>query len=71
MTLIEKKMKIANLFPGLAKFPMLINYFDLASNELLDEKINVLEMIDSGKSIAEIPGFYDIFELLPKDALWD
>lgn len=71
MTSIEKKMRIVDLYPVLLQYPMLIKYFDLNSDELLDEKIAVLEMIEAGKSISEIPDFYGVFELLPKDMHWD
>lgn len=71
MTNIEKKIRIADLYPVLLQYPMLIKYFDLNSDELLDEKIAVLEMVKAGKNISEIPDFYHVFELLPKDMHWD
>jgi len=61
----EKKMTIAELYPVLLDFPMLVKYFDINSDKLLDEKIRVLNEIKSGKKINEIQNFYDIFELLP------
>lgn len=71
MTSIEKKMRIVDLYPVLLQYPMLIKYFDLNSDEMLDEKIAVLEMVEEGKSISEIPDFYSVFELLPKGMHWD
>lgn len=71
MTNIEKKMRIADLYPSLLQYPMLIKYFDLNSDKLLDEKIAVLEMVEAGQPISEIRGFYQVFELLPNDMHWD
>ena len=51
---------------------MMIQFFDLDSDELLDEKIEVLTALKEGKQISEIPNFYDILELYPKDGEhWD
>ncbi len=69
--IIEKHLKIDELFPYLSEVPMLIGYFDDESDEMLDEKIQVLEALKDGKNISEIPNFYDVFELLPKEGLWD
>lgn len=69
--IIEKHLKIDELFPYLSEVPMLIEYFDDESDEMLDEKIQVLEALKDGKNISEIPNFYDVFELLPKEGLWD
>jgi len=67
----HKKMEIIELYPELLKFPMLIKYFNLDSDQLLDEKIFVLQEIKAGKKINEIPNFYDVFELMPDDVHWD
>ena len=67
----HKKMEIIELYPELLKFPMLIKYFNLDSDKLLDEKIFVLKEIKAGKKINEIPNFYDVFELMPDDVHWD
>ncbi len=63
----KKKILIAELYPVLLNFPTLEKYFDINSNQLLDEKITILKQIKEGKQIKDIPNFYDIFELLPKD----
>ena len=68
---VEKQMKIAELYPELMRFPNLFKYFDLFSDKLLDEKLLVLQSLAEGKEIKDIEGFYEIFELLPKDAKWD
>lgn len=53
-----------------------MNFFDTTSDEKLDLKIEVLTDLKKGKTIAEIPKFYDILELYPEDkdgveVLWD
>lgn len=68
---LEKWLKVTQLYSVLYNFPMLIKYFDIESTKLLDEKIEVLENIKQGKKIKEIQNFYDIFELLPKNGIWD
>ncbi len=67
---IEKHLKINDLL----SYALAINemkFFDADSDEMLDEKIEVLEAIKEGKSISEIPKFYDILELMPKEGMWD
>lgn len=67
---LEKQIRITELFPVLMKYPNLMKFFDIRSNKLLDKKIDVLEKLSAGKNIEDIPGFYDIFELMPKED-WD
>lgn len=66
---VQKKEKseslIAYLPPAMAKF------FDLDSDELLDEKIQVLNELKKGTPIEKIPDFYNILELLPDGGIWD
>lgn len=64
-------MAIIELLTYLAEFPMFMQFFDTESEKLLDEKIEVLEAIKEGKSISEIPKFYDVLELMPKEGIWD
>ena len=67
---IEKRLKIDELMQyalGVHEF----KFFDVDSDKLLDEKIEVLEAIKEGKSISEIPKFYDVLELMPKEGIWD
>ncbi len=47
--------------------PMLIEFFDLNSGSQLDEKIKVMAAMKEGKQISDIPNFYDILELYPKE----
>ncbi len=70
----EKQMEIMELLPYLAEVPMLTKFFDEESEKLLDEKIEVLKAIKAGKHIDEIPNFYDVLELMPKEEkgiMWD
>lgn len=71
--MIEKGVKVRKLFLEVENFPpTLQKFFDLFSDELLDEKIEVLTALKEGKQISEIPNFYDILELYPKDdEHWD
>lgn len=64
--LIEKGVRVRQLFSEVEFPPMLSQFFDLDSDELLDEKIEVLIALQEGKQIADIPNFYDILELYPK-----
>ena len=45
-------------------------HFD--SEEMLDDKIEVFTALAKGKKESEIPKFYDVLELYPKDGqIWD
>ena len=67
----EKLMKIMRLLSYTIGIPEMV-YFDVDSEELLDEKIEVLEQIKDGKKIQDIPHFYEVLEKLPGNgSLWD
>ena len=66
----EKQMKIMELYIEASHLPEM-QFFDMDSEAMLDEKIEVLEAIKAGKTIAEIPNFYDVLELMPKEGIWD
>lgn len=66
----EKKIQIMDLLSYVIGIPEM-KYFNLDSDELLDEKIEVLTQIKEGKTIAEIPNFYKVLEDLPEDDMWD
>ncbi len=68
--IIEMHFQIMELLPFAAHLHE-IKYFDIESDKLLDEKIEVLEAIKAGKKIDEIPKFYDVLELMPKEGIWD
>lgn len=67
--LFMKKEKIRDLL--FEVYEPELKFFDLDSNEMLDEKIEVLEALKAGKTIKEIPKFYDVLELMPKEGIWD
>ncbi len=70
--IITKGVKIRELLASVEFPPMLLQFFDLDSDKLLDEKIEVLTALKEGKQISEIPRLYDILELYPKDGThWD
>lgn len=70
--LIEKNIKVLQLFSEVIFPPMLIQFFDFDSYKLLDEKIEVLTAMKEGKQIAEIPNFYKVLELYPEEGVcWD
>ena len=68
--LIEKKAKIMDLLFGVDCYEV-DQFFDVDSDEMLDDKIEVLTALKEGKPIAEIPKFYDVLELYPKNEMWD
>ena len=68
--LIEKKEQMFDLLMSVDD-DLIRRYFDPGSDELLDEKIEVLTSLKEGKTISEIPKYYDILELLPKEGVWD
>ncbi|MCB5279346.1 MAG: hypothetical protein LHW59_07480 [Candidatus Cloacimonetes bacterium] len=70
LDILDKRVEVTSLFLH-AELGPLARYFDLDSTELLDEKIRVLGEVVDGKTFDEIEGFYDIFELLPKEGIWD
>ena len=66
----EKLLKVLDLLAYAFGIPEM-KYFNVESEELLDEKIEVLTQIKEGKSIEEIPNFYKVLEDLPEDDMWD
>lgn len=47
-------------------------FFDIESTEMLDKKIEVLEKLANGTVPAEIPEYYEVLELYPKQGeIWD
>lgn len=67
---IKKKELIADLLFDVDCYEV-SKFFDIESDELLDDKIEVLTALSEGKTISEIPKFYDILELMPEDGMWD
>ncbi len=67
---IQKKETIISLLMDVDCYEV-DQFFDLTSDNLLDEKIEVLQALKDGKTISEIPKFYDVLELMPKNEMWD
>ena len=68
--LITKKAMILELLFEVDCYEV-SQFFDVDSDKMLDEKIEVLTALKQGKTIAEIPKFYDVLELMPKGEMWD
>lgn len=71
LEMIEKMERILSLWAEVDFPPMMVQFFDLDSEKLLDEKIEVLEALKDGKQISEIPNFYLVLELMPDEGIWD
>lgn len=68
---IEKKARIIDLLFSVDCYEV-DKFFDLESEKLLDEKIEVLTALKDGKQIKDIPNFYKVLELMPEDGQkWD
>lgn len=71
MTFIDKKVKIMELLFEIDD-AIFKRFFDEESNEMLDKKIKVLEQLSKGVVPADIPEYYEVLELYPKDKeMWD
>lgn len=70
-TIVEKHLKINRLLVEVSD--LIVNkFFDLDSDEMLDEKIEVLEKLKAGVPPSKIPNYYKILELYPKNGeIWD
>lgn len=65
---------MTKIFELLAKVDdkLVEQFFDVDSDKLLDEKIEVLTALANGKTPNEIPKYYDVLELYPEDEdIWD
>lgn len=69
---IKMRMEMEDLLDQI-KDPLFLRFFDRSSDELIHEKIKVMKMILEGKQISDIPMYYDVLELYPKDTTtrWD
>lgn len=65
----EKYIQMTELLVYAIGIPEM-RYFNVESEELLDEKIEVLTMLKGGRQIGDIPNFYKVLEDLP-DGIWD
>ena len=64
----DKKGEIISLLMQIND-PVLLEFFDIDSNEMLDEKIAILTRCANGENIMEI-GLH-ILEKMPQDGIWD
>ena len=64
----DKKLQILELLSQV--YDPMLEFFNVDSDKMLDEKIKVLTDLKNGKSISEIPNFYDILEDYP-EGIWD
>lgn len=70
MTNEEKMMQIHVLLTEVSDV-LIDRFFDLNSEELLDEKIEVLTALKDGKPPDQIPKYYSILENFDPDQHWD
>lgn len=66
----KKKLKVLDLLFAVDDL-LVKQFFDVDSDKLLDEKIEVLSALKKGVAPADIPKYYDVLELYPKDEMWD
>lgn len=66
----KKKLKVMDLLFAVDDL-LVKQFFDVDSDKLLDEKIEVLSALKKGVAPADIPKYYDVLELYPKDEMWD
>lgn len=67
---VEKKDKINELLISSGDY-IFQRFFDLESDEMLDEKFDVLTKLNNGVVPADIPNYYDVLENYPKNKMWD
>ena len=66
----KKLMKVHQLLTEVSDV-LVDRFFDLDSENLLDEKIEVLTALKNGKKPEEIPKYYTILEKFTSDQHWD
>ena len=64
----DKKGEIIKLLMQIND-PVLLEFFDVDSDEMLDEKLEILRRCANGENIMEI-GLH-ILEKMPEDGIWD
>ena len=64
----DKKGEIIRLLMQIND-PVLLEFFDIESNEMLDEKIEILQRCVNGENIMEIG--LQILEKMPENGIWD
>ena len=64
----DKKGEIIKLLMQIND-PILLEFFDIDSDEMLDEKIEILQRCANGENIMAIG--LQILEKMPKEGIWD
>lgn len=68
---VSKWMKMQELLL-IVRDELVLKFFDVESDTMMDEKIEVLENLAAGTPPNEIPNYYKVLELYPEDgAIWD
>ena len=67
---LEKKTEILSLLMEVDD-QLIGKFFDVDSDDLLDEKLEVLKALKEGKQPSDIEKYYDVLELYPEDEMWD
>lgn len=70
MTQEEKLIKVHMLLAEVSDV-LVDRFFDVESEELLDEKIKVLTDLKDGKAPDQIPQYYSVLEKFNQDQHWD
>lgn len=71
MSKTEKLLQINKLYV-LITDELFLNFFDINSESMLDEKIEVMKKLANGVSPIDIKNYYKVLELYPKDNnVWD
>lgn len=69
----DKTIQVLELFSDVEGLDYLVSrFFNPNSSKNLDQKIEVLTKLKNGIPPSDIPDYYDILELYPRDGqLWD
>ena len=72
---IIKREKLFELYQKINS-PFIISHFDIDSDELLDQKIEILQRVVDGQNIQDIENYLEILEKYPKQSenrkvFWD
>lgn len=70
MTQEEKLMKVHTLLVEVSDV-LIDRFFDVDSEKLLDDKIEVLTALKDGKAPDQIPKYYSILENFTPNQHWD
>jgi len=63
---LDKKIKITDMYFQLLHDQLIYKYFDIDSDKMLDEKIEVFQRLLNGEKRGNIENFFKILEKAPK-----